>query len=67
MLVTNQITKTNHTFSVGWSLSVGKNRERLQTNQQPSLNHYVKCAIKSENQQNERRPSASFTFHAKKS
>ena len=67
MLVTNQITKTNHTFSVGWSLSVGKIREKLQTNQQPSLNHYVKCAIKSENQQNERRPSASFTFHAKKS
>ena len=34
-------------------------------NQQPSLKLYVKCAIQSENQQNEHRPSASFTFHAK--
>ena len=34
--------------------------------QQPSLERYVKCAKQSENQQNQHRPSASFTFHAKK-
>ena len=36
-------------------------------NQQPSLKQYVKCDIQSENEQNQNRPSASFTFHAKNS
>ena len=67
MLVAKQMTKTNHILSVGWSLSVGKIREKLRTNQQPSLKRYVKSPIQSENQQNEHRPSASFTFHAKES
>ena len=59
--------KTNKVLSVGWSLSIGKIREKLRTSQQPSLKRYVKCAIKSENQQNQHRPSTSFTLHAKKS
>ena len=53
-------------MSVGWILSIGKIREKLWTNQQPSLKRYVKCALQSENQQNQYRPSASFTFHVKK-
>ena len=53
-------------MSVGWCLSIGKIREKLQTNQQPSLKQYVKCAIQNENQQNHHRPNGSFTFHAKK-
>ena len=67
MIVAKQMIKTNQILSVGWSLSVGKIREKLRTNQQPSLKRYVRCAKQSENQQNEHRPSASFTFHAKKS
>ena len=67
MIVAKQMIKTNQILSVGWSLSVGKIRENLRTNQQPSLKRYVRCAIQSENQQNEHRPSASFTFYAKKS
>ena len=67
MIVAKQMIKTNQILSVGWSLSVGKIREKLRTNQQPSLKRYVKCAIRSKNQQNEHRPSASFAFHAKKS
>ena len=67
MIVAKQMIKTNQVLSVGWSLSVGKIRENLRTNQQPSLKCYVKCAIQSENQQNEHCPSASFTFYAKKS
>ena len=59
--------KTNQILSLGWILSVEKIWEKLRPNQQPSLKRYVKCAIQSENQQNEHRPSASFTFHAKKS
>ena len=66
MIVAKQMIKTNQILSVGWSLSVGKIREKLRTNQQPSLKRYAKCAIQSQNQQNEHRPSASFTFHAKK-
>ena len=65
MIVAKQMIKTNQILSVGWSLSVGKIREKLRTNQQPSLKRYVRCAKQSENQQNEHRPSASFTFHAK--
>ena len=65
MIVAKLMIKTNQILSVGWSLSVGKIREKLRTNQQPSLKRYVRCAIQSENQQNEHRPSASFTFHAK--
>ena len=67
MIVAKQMIKTNQILSAEWSLSVEKIREKLRTNQQPSLKRYVKCAIQSENQQNEHRPSASFTFHAKKS
>ena len=67
MIVAKQMIKTNQTLPVGWSLSVGKVREKIRTNQQPSLKRYVKCTIQSENQQNEHRPSASCTFHAKKS
>ena len=67
MIVAKKMLKTNQILSVGWSLSVGKIREKLRMNQQPSLKRYVKGAIQSENQQNEHRPSASFTFHAKKS
>ena len=37
--------KTNQILSVGCSLSVGKVREKLWTNQQPSLKRYVKCTI----------------------
>ena len=58
--------KANQILSVGWSLSIAKIRLKLGTNQQPTLKRYVKCAIQSENQQNQHRPSASFTFHAKK-
>ena len=43
--------KTSQILSVGWSLFIGEIREKLQTNQQPSFKQYVKCAIKSENQQ----------------
>ena len=67
MIVAKQMIKINQILSVGWSLSIGKIREKLRPNQQPSLKRYVKCAIQSENQQNEHRPSASFTFYAKKS
>ena len=67
MIVAKKMIKTNQILSVGWSLSVGKIREKLRTNQQPSLKRYVKSPIQSENQQNEHRPSASFTFHAKES
>ena len=67
MIVAKQMIKTNKILSVGWSLSVGKIQEKLRTNQQPSLKCYVKCAIQSENQQNEIRPSASFNLNAKKS
>ena len=67
MIVAKQMIKTNQILSVGWSLSVGKIQEKLRTNQQPSLKCYVKCAIQSENQQNEIRPSASFNLNAKKS
>ena len=55
MIVAKQMIKTNQILSVGWSLSVGKIREKLRTNQQPSLKRYVRCAIQSENQQNEHR------------
>ena len=41
--------KTNQVLSVGWSLSIGKIREKLQTNQWQSMKRYVKCAIQSEN------------------
>ena len=57
MIVAKQMIKTNQVLSVGWSLSIGKIRETPRTNQQPSLKRYVKCAIQSENQQNQHRPS----------
>ena len=60
------VAKANQVLSVGWSLSIGKIREKLRTNQQPSLKRYVKYTIQSENQQNQHRSSAFFTFHAKK-
>ena len=66
MIVAKQMIKANQILSVGWSLFIGKIWETLQTNQQPSLKRYVKCAMPSENQQNQHRPSASFAFHAKK-
>ena len=59
MIVAKQMIKTNQ------SLSIGKIREKLRTNQQPSLKRYVRCAIQSENQQNQHR-ELFFTFHAKK-
>ena len=65
MIVAKQMINTNQVLSVGWSLSIGKNR-RKKTNQQPSLKLYVKCAIQSENQQIQHL-STSFSFHAKKS
>ena len=40
-----------------------ENSKKLQTNQQPSLKQYLKCAMQSENPHC---PSASFTFSAKK-
>ena len=40
-------------MSVVWSLSIGKIREKLRTNQQASLKLYVKCAIQNENRQNQ--------------
>ena len=67
MTVAKQMIETNQVLQVGWSLSIYKIRGKLRTNQQPSLNRYVKCAIQGENQQNQHRPIASFTFHAKKS
>ena len=67
MIVAKQMIKTNQVLSVGWSLSIGKIREKLRPNQQPSLKRYIKCTIKSENQQNQHCPSSSFTFYAKKS
>ena len=66
MIVIKQMINTNQVLSVGWSLSNGKNRKKLQMNQQPSLKRYVKCAIQSENQQIQHL-STSFSFHAKKS
>ena len=60
MIVAKQMIKTNQILSVGWSLSVEEIREKLRTNQQSSLKHYVKCAIQSENQQNAHHPIASF-------
>ena len=50
MIVAKQMIKTNQILPVGWSLSIGKNREKLWPNQQPSLKQYVKFAIQSENQ-----------------
>ena len=67
MIIAKQMIKANQILPVGWSLSIGKIGEKLWTNQQPSLKRYVKCALQSENQQNQHRPSASFTFHVKKS
>ena len=66
MIVAKQMIETNQVLQVGWSLSIWKIRGKLRTNQQPSQNRYVKCAIQSENQQNQHRPIASLTFHAKK-
>ena len=65
MITAVQMIKTNQNLLVGWSLSYGKIQEKLWMNQQPSLKRYVKCDIQSENEQNQHRPSASFTFHAK--
>ena len=48
MILAKQIIKTNQILSVGWSLSVEEIREKLRTNQQPSLKRYVRCAIQSE-------------------
>ena len=67
MITAIQMIKTNQNLLVGWSLSYGKIQEKLWMNQQPSLKQYVKCDIQSENEQNQNRPSASFTFHAKNS
>ena len=58
--------KNNQNLLVGWSLSIGKIRKNLRTNQQSSLKRYVKCALQSENKQNQYRPSASFTSMSKK-
>ena len=66
MIVAKQMIKTSEVLSVGWSLSIGKIREKLWTNQQPSLKQCVKCAIQSKNQQNQHLPNQCFTFHAKK-
>ena len=35
----------NQFLSVGWSLSIGKIREKLWTNQKPSLEQYFKCDV----------------------
>ena len=64
MIVAKQMIKTSQILSVGLSLSIGKVREKLQTE---PICQMVKYAIQSENQQNQHRPSASFTFHTKKS
>ena len=45
MIIAKQMIKTNQILSVGCSLSLGKVREKLWTNQQPSLKRYVKCTI----------------------
>ena len=52
MITTKQIIKTNQILSVGWSLSIGKIWENLWTNQQPSLEWYIKYTMKSENKIN---------------
>ena len=62
MIVAKQMIETNKVLSAGWSVSIGKIREKLQMNQQPSLKRYVKCAIPSENQQNQHLLSVSFTL-----
>ena len=67
MIVAKQTIKTNQVLPVGWSLSIGKVREKLRTNRQPSLKRYVKSVIQSQNQQNHYCESTSFVFHAKKS
>ena len=46
MIIAKQMTKTNQILPVGWSLSIGKTRKELGTNQQPSLKRYVKCSLK---------------------
>ena len=46
MIIAKQRIKTNQILSVGWSLSIGKIGEKLQTNQHSSLKRYVKCALK---------------------
>ena len=66
MIVDKQIIKTNQVLSVGWSLSIGKIWENLWMNQQPSLKRYVKCAIQSENQQNQHHPSFFYFWYQKK-
>ena len=66
MILARQIIKTNQILPVGLSLSIEKIGEKFRTDQQPSLKWHVKCALKSENRQNQYLPSASFTFHVKK-
>ena len=61
MIGAKQMIKTDHVLSVGWSLSIGKIREK-----RSSLKRYVKCAIQSESQQNQHRLNTSFTFHVRK-
>ena len=41
-------------------------RKTSNESEQPSLERHVKCAIQSENQQNQHRSSASFIFLVKK-
>ena len=66
MIIAKQIIKTNQVLSGEWSLSIGKIREKVWTNQQPLLKRYVQCAIQKENQQNQHRLSNCFPFHGKK-
>ena len=57
MIVAKQMIKTNQMLSVGWSLSIEKILKKIQANQQPSLKWCVKCAIQSDNQQNQHCPA----------
>ena len=56
--------KTNQILVVGWSLSVGKIWKK--TLNESEVITEAKYTLQSENQQNQHRPSASFTFHVKK-
>ena len=67
MIIAKQVNKTNQILSVGWSLSIGKIREKLWTNQQSSLKGYVKCALQIEINRINIVWTFFFTFYVKKS
>ena len=65
MIIAKQMIKNNQILSVGMESFYWKNSRK--TNESAVITEwYGKCVIQRENQQNQHRPSASFTFHAKK-